>query len=150
MHWSLWGIFEKLQTLVRDVFKTSRIWSRRLKGVTQKTSFFRCIWDVLKMSQKSPLFWDVSERSRNIARIYENILLVWDLIIDILDKKKDSKNYLSDSCDTFSLSDLISEVTCVKSSVGSSIDLMLTNRPRSFHHISLIETSLSDYHKLTL
>ena len=81
---------------------------------------------------------------------YENILLAWDLIIGILDKNKDSKNYLSDLCDTSLLSNLISEVTCVKSLVGSSIDVMLTNRPRSFHYISLIETGLSDYHKLIL
>ena len=36
---------------------------RRLKDVTKKTSLFRCIWDVLKTSQKRHLFWDVSERS---------------------------------------------------------------------------------------
>ena len=48
------------------------------------------------------------------------------------------------------LSNLISEVTCVKSSVGSSIDVMLINSPRSFHHTSLTETGLSDCHKLIL
>ena len=68
----------------------------------------------------------------------------------ILDKKKDSKNYLFDLCDTFSLSNLISEVTFVKSSVGSSIDVMLKNRPRSFYHTNLIETGMSDCHKLIL
>ena len=36
---------------------------RRLKVVTKKTSFLRCIWGVLKTSQKSRLFWNVSERS---------------------------------------------------------------------------------------
>ena len=51
---------------------------------------------------------------------------------------------------SFSLSNLILEVTCVKSSKGSSIDVMLTNRPRRFHHTSLIETGLSDCHKLIL
>ena len=34
--------------------------------------------------------------------------------------------------------------------VGSSIDVMLTNRPRSFQYTSLIETGLSDCHKLIL
>ena len=51
---------------------------------------------------------------------------------------------------TFSLSNLISAVTFVKFLVGSSIDVMLTNRPRSFHHTSLIETGMSDCHKLML
>ena len=35
---------------------------RRLKDVTKKTSFLRCIWDVLKTSQKRHLFWDISEK----------------------------------------------------------------------------------------
>ena len=86
----------------------------------------------------------------NVTRKYENVLVVGDLNIDILYKKKDSKNYLSDFCATFSLSNLISEVTWVKSLVGSSIDVMLTNRPRSFHHISLIETGMNDCRKLIL
>ena len=86
----------------------------------------------------------------NITRKYENVLVVGDLNIDILDKKKDSKNYLSGLCNTFSLSSLMSELTRVKSPVGSSIDSMLTNRPRIFHHTSLIETGMSDCHKLIL
>ena len=64
--------------------------------------------------------------------------------------KKDSKNYLSNLCDTFSPSNLIPGVTCVKSSILSSIDVMLTNKPISFHHTSLIETGMSDCHKLIL
>ena len=60
------------------------------------------------------------------------------------------KNYLSNLCDIFSLSNLITGVTWVKSSVGSSTDLKVTNRPRSFHHTSLIETGMSDCHKLIL
>ena len=101
-------------------------------------------------SNKGGFFKELNKSLSNITRKYENALVVGDLNIDILDKKKDSKNYLSDLRDTFSLSNLISEVTCVKSSVGSSIDVMLTNRPRSFHHTSLIETGNSDCHKLIL
>ena len=49
----------------------------------------------------------------------ENILVVGDLNINILNKKKNSEKYLSDLCDTSLLSNLILEVICVKSSVGS-------------------------------
>ena len=101
-------------------------------------------------SNKDGFFKELNKSLSNITRKYENVLVVGDLNIDILDKKKDSKNYLSDLCDTFSLSNLIPEVTCVRSSLGSSIDVMLTNRPRSFHHTSLIETGMSDCHKLIL
>ena len=47
--------------LGKDIF--FEICPRRLKDVTQKTSFLRCFWDVLKTSQKRHLFWDVSEMS---------------------------------------------------------------------------------------
>ena len=42
------------------------------------------------------------------------------------------------------------EVTRVKSSKGSLIDVMLTNRPRRFKHTSLIETGMSDCYMLIL
>ena len=101
-------------------------------------------------SNQEGFFKELNKSLSKIARKYENVLLAGDLNIDILDKKKDSKNYLSDLCVTFSLANLISEVTCVKSLVGSWIDVMLTNRPGSFHHSSLTETGLNDCHKLIL
>ena len=102
------------------------------------------------IAKKPSFFKELHKFLSNIARKYENVLLIGDLNIDILNKKRDSKNYLSDLCDTLSLSNLISEVTCVKSSVGSSIDGRVTNRPKRFHHTSLIETGLSDFHELIL
>ena len=69
----MWDDFEKSQILARDIFETSQrrhgidifieICSRRVKDVTQKTSFLRCFWDVLKTPQKSNFFRDVSVRS---------------------------------------------------------------------------------------
>ena len=49
---------------------------RRLIDVTKKTSFWRCIWDVLKTSQKRRLFWDVSERS---LRCLSQRRSIWDI-----------------------------------------------------------------------
>ena len=85
----------------------------------------------------------------NISRKYKNILIIGDLKIncDIL-KMGDTHSHMSDLCDVFSLSNLVNGVTCVKSQNGTSIDLMLANRPRSFHNTSLIETGLSDCHKM--
>ena len=82
----LWSIFEKSQIPARNVFETSQrchgkdifseIYLRRLKDVIQKTCFLGCIWDVLKTSQKSHLFWDVSERS---LRCLSHWRSDWDL-----------------------------------------------------------------------
>ena len=83
-------------------------------------------------SNKHGFFKELNKSLSNITRKYENVLAIGDINIYILDKKKDLKSYLSDLCDTFWLSNVISEVSCVKSSVGSTIDVMLTNRLASF------------------
>ena len=92
----------------------------------------------------------LTDHHSNITRKYKNVLVVGDLNIDILDKKKDLKNFFSDLYHTSSLSNLISGVASVKSPLGSSIDVMLTNRPRSSYHNSLTETGVSDFHTLIL
>ena len=85
----------------------------------------------------------------NIARKYENILIIRDLNINFDNLKKgDTHSHMSDLCDTFSLSNLVNGITCVKSQNGTSIDVMLTNRPRSIHNTGLIEPGLSDCHKM--
>ena len=55
---------------------------------------------------------------------------------------------MSDLCNTFSLPNLVNGITYVKSQNDTSVDAMLTNRPRSFHNISLIKTGLSDCHQI--
>ena len=78
----------------------------------------------------------------NIARKYENIPIMGDLKINFDNiRKGDTHSHLSDLCNTFSLSNL-------SNLNGKSIDVMLANRPRSFHNTNLIETGLSDCHKM--
>ena len=60
----------------------------------------------------------------------------------------DTIGWLSDVCDTFSLKNLILEISCFKAVSGTSVDVMLTNRPRSFQQTAIIETCFSDHHKL--
>ena len=75
---------------------------------------------------------------------------MWDLNIDILGNMNDHYNYLSNLCDTFSLNNLIKGKTCFKVDSGTSVDVTLTNRPRSFHKTSIIETGFSDHHNIIL
>ena len=52
---------------------------------------------------------------------------------------------------TFNLKSLINVPTCFKSSENHScIDLILTNKPRSFQNSSVLEVGLSDFHLMTL
>ena len=71
-----------------------------------------------------------------------------DLNINTQKNGADTNHYLSDLYDTFSLANLISSSTCFKSLSGTSIDVFLTNRTRSFHNPSITETGISDHHKL--
>ena len=54
-------------------------------------------------------------------------------------------------CKTYDLSSLIKVPTCYKNPENvSCIDLILTNRPKSFQNSSAAETALSDFHKMTV
>ena len=76
---------------------------------------------------------------------YDNMLLLGDFNADKYNVA------LNDFCETYNLSNLITEPTCYKNPDNpSSIDVMLTNRKRNFCNSITIETGLSDYHKLTI
>ena len=54
-------------------------------------------------------------------------------------------------CNSYSLHSLIKESTCFKNPENPScIDLILTNKPRSFQSTCVIETGLSDFHRMTV
>ena len=58
---------------------------------------------------------------------------------------------MKDFCQMYSLQNLINEPTCYKNANNpSSIDVILTNRKRSFHNSLAIETGLSDHHKMII
>ena len=62
-----------------------------------------------------------------------------------------SEMHMKDFCDLYDLENLIKEPTCFKNPNNpSSIDLMLTNRKRSFCNSRALETGLSDCHKMTV
>ena len=76
---------------------------------------------------------------------YENFILLGDFNSEMTDSK------LADFCNLFLLKNLIKKPTCFKNPENpKTIDLILTNRPRSFCNSDTLETGLSDFHKLTL
>ena len=82
------------------------------------------------------------------ANDYENIVVAGDLNIDLSIPKNDKKHFLSDLCVTFDLRNIVNVKTCNMSKQGSSIDVILTNKPRSFYNTVAIEIGLSDQHNL--
>ena len=76
---------------------------------------------------------------------YENFILLGDFNSEMTDMN------LKDFCNLYLLKNLIKKPTCFKSPENpKTIDLILTNRPRSFCNSITLETSLSDFHKLTV
>ena len=76
---------------------------------------------------------------------YENYLLIGDFNSKIED------DLMSEFCGMYNLTSLIREPTCFKNVLNpSSIDLMLTNRPKQFQQSCTVETGLSDHHKMTI
>ena len=68
----------------------------------------------------------------------------------MLNPECDGKSHFSDLKDTYNLSNLVKLAfkTCFKSSKGTLLDVLLTNKPNGFHTTFVCETGLSDCHKL--
>ena len=81
---------------------------------------------------------------------YENILVIGDLNIDLSVQNNDKDNLLENLCDNYDLTNIMKQKTCFMSVEGSNIDLILTNKPRSFYKTHTIETGLSDHHKMVV
>ena len=79
---------------------------------------------------------------------YDNYIIAGDLNINMLDPKCHGNSRFSDLKDTYNLSNLVKSATCFKSSKGTLLDVLLTNKPKSFQKTFVCKTGLSDCHKL--
>ena len=71
------------------------------------------------------------------------------LVILILNKQNQSA--VRDFCQIYGCKNLIKDNTCFKNSEKPScIDLIITNRPKSFQNSMTLETGLSDFNKMTI
>ena len=76
---------------------------------------------------------------------YDNILLLGDYNVEL------DNSHLCEFCQVYNLKSLIKEPTCYKNpDKPTCIDLILTNRPKSFQDSTAIDTGLSDFHKMII
>ena len=75
---------------------------------------------------------------------YENTVILGDF--NMQPTNQILKTFLEDN----SFVNLIKSNTCFKSKPGSCIDLILTNKPKSFQNSEVMETGVSDHHALIL
>ena len=95
-------------------------------------------------SQNEALFVEQIKLALNTySTTYENFLLLGDFNMATENSK------LQDLMDTFCLENLIKEPTCFKSTVPTTIDLIVINQKSLFMKSSAYESGLSDFHELT-
>ena len=111
--------------------------ARRLRNFERDTTKIIClelaiskkIWLIIfayrpPISNNKHIFFSELSNSLNheALKYDDNLLVIGNLNIDTLIKKKDNGNYFSDPCDSFSLKNLMTDITCVRSISGSSTD----------------------------
>ena len=102
-----------------------------------------------------PKFLEELKKSVDMAiNKYENIILMGDINVDMSSLNELNVNFydINEFCDIFCLTNLIKQTTCLTPTAKhpSLIDIILTNRPRSFKNSVAIETGLSDHHKMVV
>ena len=95
-----------------------------------------------KYSQISHHLKEIGKDLDVLTSKYENIVLMGDFNAEPTDTA------LSDFCEIYNLKNVIKDKTYFKNlNKPSCIDLVITNRPKSFQNSMVIETGLSDFHK---
>ena len=90
----------------------------------------------------SQISFHLNELGKNLDTLtskYDNTILLGDFNTEPADMA------VSSFCEIYNLKNLIKDKTCFK---PSCIDLIITNRPKSFKNYMVIETGLSDFHKM--
>ena len=91
----------------------------------------------------SQFLGDVSKKLDIHMKNYENMILLGDFNSEMYE------NAMIEFCETHCLQNLIKEPTCFKNPDNPScIDVILTNKKVNFKNSSVIETGLSDHHKM--
>ena len=87
---------------------------------------------------------------RELAKIfisgrYENVIIMGDF------NTEPTESAMGEFMNIYNLKNLIKGPTCYKNpGKPSCIDLILTNESRSFHSSHIIETGISDFHKMAV
>ena len=87
----------------------------------------------------------ISKELDKLVPKYENLLMLGDWNSSV------NEHSMREFCEMYALENLIKENTCFKSTENpSAIDIILTNKKNSFQNSTVVETGLSDFHKMTV
>ena len=92
-------------------------------------------------------FCELTLTLNKASRNYDSFMIMGDFNIDV-NSSGNGCQHLDEFRDLFYLSHLVKTPTCFTSSHKSTIDLIMTNKPKVFQNTRVTETGISDYHKL--
>ena len=100
----------------------------------------------------NPLKSNITTHLEKLGKHLDTILPSYDNVIIMGDFNSEPHEYdISEFCAIYGLKNLVKEPTCYKSTENPScVDLILTNRHRSFQSTITLETGLSDCHNMTV
>ena len=110
-------------------------------------------WGVISIYRNEDVtvntFLDILSRSLDsLLNTHENIIIIGDININSLIKDSSGFKKLKTFCDTFDLVNLVKIATCFQADIPTSLDLILTNKSRSFIKTQSVTTGLSDHHSM--
>jgi len=111
-----------------------------------------CVISIYRSEDVTPGIF-IEKLSQSVDQIldsYENLIILGDININSFDKSASKFRHLGTFCDTYGMTNLVKEPTCFQSETPTSIDVILTNKPRSFMHTKSIVNGLSDFHSLIM
>ena len=120
------------------------------EGIFVELNFRKSKWLLLAAYKppdvpKNNCFDNITKALDFYSKNYENVILAGDF------NTIDTDEVLSDFLEEHFMSNLVNFPTCFKSTENpSSIDLVITNKHRSFQNTTSFSTGLSDYHKLVI
>ena len=100
----------------------------------------------------NPKYSQISHHLREIGKDLDVLTSEYDYIMLMGDfNARPTDTVVSDFCEIYNMKNIIREKTCFKNPNNPScIDLIITNRPKSFQNSMVIETGLSDFHKMCI
>ena len=81
---------------------------------------------------------------------YDNLIVMGDLNIDVDDPNASGMQDLNGLLISYDLSIITKGKTCTTWGHESSLDIILTNKPKSHMHTTSLELGISDFHKMSL
>ena len=121
---------------------------------------FEGIFFEINLKKKKWLFFgEYNPEKENIANFLLNVASTLDHFLTNYDNlflmgdfnSEPNEKELADFCETYNLSNLVKGPTCYKNPTNPScIDLLFINRTGNYKQSIMVETGISDYHKLVV